>query len=79
MKYSIVFIGLFLFFMSVFAQDQSLPEQIDSEQTSGEEIVNEKTQEPAENSSGRQNAEFDVFRPTEDISEDLPVPFPVDI
>ena len=47
--------------------DDAIPEQQPSKQ--------EQTQEPVGNKSKPRK----VFRPTEEISEDSPVPFPVDI
>jgi hypothetical protein len=40
----------------------------------------EETQEPATGeAAGAQSGDFDVFQPSEEISEDLAVPFPADI
>jgi hypothetical protein len=51
--------------------EETLPEPIEG-QASEDENANQ-------NEAGAQSGNFDVFRPSEEISEDLAVPFPADI
>ena len=90
-SHGIVFIGLFLS-VSLNAQDIESPVFEPSER---ETVVPQEAEESAgqdekdEESAGqdekdevvetKNEPDFDVFRPSEDISEDLAVPFPVDI
>lgn len=86
MKYIFVFISLFYFFQPVYAQQETAIDNPNGDKTileNGQEVVEENAdkQEAVEQASEAQVSEsdFDVFRPSEDISEDLAVPFPVDI
>jgi len=63
-----------MFFASITSAQQSPPQ----EQVNEADAAQEK---PVENKPKRSKAEpkEKVFRPSEEISEDLPVPFPIDI
>ena len=80
-SHGIVFIGLFLS-VSLNAQDIESPVFEPSER---ETVVPQEAEESAgqdekdEVVETKNEPDFDVFRPSEDISEDLAVPFPVDI
>ena len=73
MRYILVLI-CFLSFLSYAEQaaDQPL-----SQAQKEPEAQTETTEKQAENTEA--NADFKTFQPSEDISEDLAVPFPVDI
>lgn len=90
MKYLIVFIG----FVSLSLYGQDLPtfeensEVNESSQTEAEnlDIQAEQAVEPTSDDqineaqpNASQTGTFDVYRPSEEISEDLSVPFPSDI
>lgn len=82
---SVLFTTLVLFIqpISLFAQE-ALPtsNSIDNNQEATPELNSENTIETAVEDTTTQNnsnKNFDVFLPSEDISEDLAVPFPVDI
>ena len=76
------FIPFVLLSLSVFAQEESINADQNAENvertdnsTSEQQPTQEQTQEPV----GNEPKPRKVFKPTEEISEDSPVPFPVDI
>ncbi len=76
------FLPFVLLSLSVFAQEESINADQSAENvertdnsTPEQQPTQEQTQEPVGNKSKPRK----VFKPTEEISEDSPVPFPVDI
>lgn len=79
-NYLIVLISLF----SIYSSAQDDPGADNSEpaienQEQVQEQVEEETTGASSPEQSSANRNFDVFQPSEDISEDLAVPFPVDI
>lgn len=76
-KYLIVF-TVFVS-VSVFSQDPSDTNSEDAESASNELPTSIPATEELESSTNPNSEDFEVFNPSEDISEDLSVPFPADI
>ena len=78
MRYIIVLTGYFVFSFAHAQENTSS----DATQASSAEVT-QATERPDNEETAPQEESnqpnFDVFRPSEDISEDLAVPFPVDI
>ena len=87
----IIYIAVFACFfysLNLFSQDvqPSFEEAVEQPQSSSEpstpvaiETPDEATTASTSESAAPDAGDFEVFNPTEDISEDLSVPFPVDI
>jgi len=83
MNQCLVCISLILFFSvsaQTLSQESNDGDTTDS-QTTNSEVVSEPEVAESSNgqSSGKARSKEPVFRPSEEISEDSPVPFPVDI
>jgi len=74
MKYLLVFIILFSFSFSIFSQ-----ESVESESSSTDPDPSTPPEEDLPAPQSGEQSDFEVFEPSETVSEDLSVPFPVDI
>ena len=78
MKYLIVLTNILLSSLSVYSQEteNSAP---DVAQPASAENNPPSNEAETTSSTDNEQSDFDVFQPSEEISEDLSVPFPVDI
>lgn len=77
-----IFSILFAFFAYSQDVENETTNTENSDELNAEQVIEQSSEQKTENESvntGSSNRNFDVFRPSEDISEDLAVPFPVDI
>lgn len=75
----LLLIPFVLLSLSVIAQEESVNADQSAENSERTDDAKPEQQQPTQEPVGNKSKPRKVFRPTEEISEDSPVPFPVDI